>query len=244
MCDGLRVSSFFEPGACFSKVPETFRARKGICETANQLVWKGDLLTRFQGNKKKNDFEIWLLKSSPFLRYKGNCDIRKWPVKFRDFRETGPRKKYQTWVTMKNALFCHKDYCYIAETSLIIIITIKTLFHHAPLRSQGAMRCRYKYICFNRMHKNNLRLLKTMFEKLHGVQGWRSGESTRLPPMWPGFDSLTRRHMSVEFVGSVLCTERFSPGNPVSPLLKNQPLTWFAFIINFSLQCPQLVLQR
>ena len=22
-----------------------------------------------------------------------------------------------------------------------------------------------------------------------GVQGWRSGESTRLPPMWPGFDS-------------------------------------------------------
>ena len=20
-------------------------------------------------------------------------------------------------------------------------------------------------------------------------QGWRSGESTRLPPMWPGFDS-------------------------------------------------------
>ena len=22
-----------------------------------------------------------------------------------------------------------------------------------------------------------------------GVQGWRSGESTRLPPMWPSFDS-------------------------------------------------------
>ena len=21
------------------------------------------------------------------------------------------------------------------------------------------------------------------------VQGWRSGESTRLPPVWPGFDS-------------------------------------------------------
>ena len=28
-----------------------------------------------------------------------------------------------------------------------------------------------------------------------GEQGWRSGESTRLPPMWPGFDSRTRRHM-------------------------------------------------
>ena len=27
------------------------------------------------------------------------------------------------------------------------------------------------------------------------------------------------------FVGSLLCTERFSPGTPVSPLLKNQHLT-------------------
>ena len=29
--------------------------------------------------------------------------------------------------------------------------------------------------------------------------------------MWPGFDSGTRRHMWVEFVGSLLCIERFSP---------------------------------
>ena len=58
-----------------------------------------------------------------------------------------------------------------------------------------------------------------------GVQGWGSGESTRLPPMWPRFDSSTWRHIWVEFVGSLLCTERFSPGTPVSPLLKNQHLT-------------------
>ena len=32
------------------------------------------------------------------------------------------------------------------------------------------------------------------------AQGWRSGESTRLPPMWPGFDSRTRRHKWVESV--------------------------------------------
>ena len=31
--------------------------------------------------------------------------------------------------------------------------------------------------------------------------------------------------MLVEFVGSLLCTERFSPGTPVSPLLKNQHVT-------------------
>ena len=49
-----------------------------------------------------------------------------------------------------------------------------------------------------------------------GEQGWRSGESTRLPLMWPGFDSRTRRHMWVEFVvGSHPCSEGFSPGSPV-----------------------------
>ena len=56
-------------------------------------------------------------------------------------------------------------------------------------------------------------------------EGLLSGESTRLPPMWPGFDSQTRRHMWVEFVGSLLCTEGFSPGTLVSPLLKKQHLT-------------------
>ena len=49
-----------------------------------------------------------------------------------------------------------------------------------------------------------------------GEQGWRSGESTRLPPMWPGFDSQSRCHMWVEFVvGSRPCSEGFSPGPPV-----------------------------
>ena len=80
--------------------------------------------------------------------------------------------------------------------------------------------------------------------RLQGVQGWRSGESTRLPPMWSGFDSHIRRHMLVEFVGSLLWTERFSPGTPVSPLLKNHHLNWFLLIVNLSLQCPLLVLQR
>ena len=49
-------------------------------------------------------------------------------------------------------------------------------------------------------------------------QGWRSGESTRLPPMWPGFESWRRRHMWVEFVvGSLLVPRGFSPGTPVFP---------------------------
>ena len=61
------------------------------------------------------------------------------------------------------------------------------------------------------------------------LQGWRSGESTCLPPMWPGFDSQIRRQVWVEFVGSLLCTERLSPGTPVSPLLKKK--TKFELIV-------------
>ena len=51
-----------------------------------------------------------------------------------------------------------------------------------------------------------------------GEQGWRSGESARLPPMCPGFDSRTQRHMWTEFVGSLLCSERFFSRNSGFPL--------------------------
>ena len=43
-----------------------------------------------------------------------------------------------------------------------------------------------------------------------GEQGWRSGESARLPPMWP--TSRLRCNMWAEFVGSLLCSERFFTG--------------------------------
>ena len=52
-----------------------------------------------------------------------------------------------------------------------------------------------------------------------GKQGKRSGESARLPTMWPGFDSRTRRDMRVEFVvGFPLCSERFFSGFSGFPL--------------------------
>ena len=55
-------------------------------------------------------------------------------------------------------------------------------------------------------------------QQTHRVQWWRNGESTRPPPMWPGFDSQIRRHMWVEFDGSLLCSERFFPGYSGFPL--------------------------
>ena len=48
-----------------------------------------------------------------------------------------------------------------------------------------------------------------------GEQGWRSGEGARFLPMWPGFDSRTRRYMWIEFVeGCRSCSESSSPGSP------------------------------
>ena len=56
-----------------------------------------------------------------------------------------------------------------------------------------------------------------------GEQGWRSGESTRLPPICPEFDSRTRRHMWVDFVvGSHPCSEIFLRVLRFSSLRKNQ----------------------
>ena len=63
-----------------------------------------------------------------------------------------------------------------------------------------------------------------------GLQGWRSGQSARLPPMWPGFDSRTRRHMWVEFVvGSLLCSERFFSGYSGFPLSSKTSISKFQF---------------
>ena len=56
-------------------------------------------------------------------------------------------------------------------------------------------------------------------------QGWCSGERTRLPPMWPGFNSRLQRHMWVR---------GFSLGTPVvpssqKPTLPNSNLIWNAW---------------
>ena len=63
-----------------------------------------------------------------------------------------------------------------------------------------------------------------------GEQWWPSGESARLPPMWPGFDSRTRCHMWVKFVvGSLLCSERFFSGYSGFPLSSKTNISKFQF---------------
>ena len=49
-------------------------------------------------------------------------------------------------------------------------------------------------------------------------------------PMWPGFDSRTRRHMWVEFVvGSRPCSERFFSGYFGFPLSSKTSISKFQF---------------
>ena len=64
-----------------------------------------------------------------------------------------------------------------------------------------------------------IRVLLVLITGAQGEEEWRSGKSTRLLPMWPGFESFRRRHMWVEFVvDSLLCSERFFSGYSGFPL--------------------------
>ena len=104
--------------------------------------------------------------------------------------------------------------------------------------------------CFGRLRRHkDVSDAESNFIKVHTIQqytifffsiymytgqGWRSGESTRLPPMWPGFKSRRRRHMWVEFVvGSLPCSNKGFSGTPVfpspqKPTIPNSNSTWNA----------------
>ena len=72
-----------------------------------------------------------------------------------------------------------------------------------PFQRKGNSEC-YNVVTYGQLSQQ---LRVTQLRK----HWWRSSESIHFPPMWPWFDSLTRRHMKVEFVGSLLCSERFFP---------------------------------
>ena len=71
--------------------------------------------------------------------------------------------------------------------------------------------------------------LSTSSDTHCGEQGWHRG-TAGLPPMWPGFDSRTRRHMWVELVvGSHPCSERFFSGYFGFPLSSKTNISKFQF---------------
>ena len=64
-----------------------------------------------------------------------------------------------------------------------------------------------------------------------GSKGWSSGESTGLPPIWPGFRKFWRRiHTCIEFVvGSLICSERFFSGYSGFTLSSKTNISKFLF---------------
>ena len=75
----------------------------------------------------------------------------------------------------------------------------------------------------------------TEYTIVYGEQGWQSGESARPPPMCPGFDSRTPRHMWVEFVvGSLPCSERFFSGYSGFPLSSKTNISKFQLDLELS----------
>ena len=55
---------------------------------------------------------------------------------------------------------------------------LKTTIQKRPNAFRGALK-----------YKMHGKLIVKSSSDRSGEQGWRSGESARLPPMWPGFDS-------------------------------------------------------
>ena len=52
----------------------------------------------------------------------------------------------------------------------------------------------------------------------YGEQGWRSGDSTRLPPTWPGLDLGLAAMSGLSWLLVLYSAPRgFSPGSPVFP---------------------------
>ena len=105
--------------------------------------------------------------------------------------------------------FCSKINLYVAKVELLSLIHILSSFEHLmSIQEKIDILMKYNW--------------KSFIES--GEQGWRSDESTHLPPMWPGFDSRTRHHTWVEFVvGSRSCSEGCSPVflPPQKPTLAN-----------------------
>ena len=81
---------FQRPGARFSKVPKTFRARKAIRKTTTCLFCKAGLFRCCKGNKNKNNCKVSCFETPSFWRYKENYVTRIRPKSFGTFEKQAP----------------------------------------------------------------------------------------------------------------------------------------------------------
>ena len=125
------------PGARFSKVPKTFRARKAIRETPTCLICKAGLFICCIGNKNQNNCKVSCLETPSFWRYKENYVTRIAAEKSRDFWETGPRHL--------------KKYPFLSFTSLLFTPVLAPFYVSHQLR---AKRHKSNFAFFNHFFTN------------------------------------------------------------------------------------------
>ena len=108
----------------------------------------------------------------------------------------------------------------------------------SPLSS---LRCGLRAIRIPAHEQKEKLLVRRVEQGGRGEEEWRSAANTHNPPMRPGFDSRTRRHMRVEFVvGSRPCSEKFFSVyscflSPQKPTFPNSNSIWIIvkhFIMN------------
>ena len=86
-----------------------------------------------------------------------------------------------------------------------------------------------KYRSSHNMIVRCLRVLKRLLNFLCLFWSYYTPSLHTYYVMWPGFDSRTRRHMWTEFVGSLLCCERFFSGYSGFPLSSKTNISKFQF---------------
>ena len=136
--------------------------------------------------KRKMPLKFDVLKSTPFLRYKGNCDTRKWPVKSRDFRETGP------WSADSPVLLLKSANNVLASSRLSFYVKL-LLFDSLPWkarRESDHLACMCVSLCyFFRMiqltshcfcHEQGFFFICQYNKKNAMEKGWKSEQSTWL----------------------------------------------------------------
>ena len=118
------------------------------------------------------------------------------------------KKKVQSALSTRATLPHCNWHCNAAWVALVSRVSIYHRLRYAIFKG-----CYYPTSVFRHFH----------FSRWPLLNHWND-QKNLLPPMCPGFDSRTRRHMWAEFVGSLLCSERFFSGYS---LIKNQYLIWF-----------------
>ena len=123
--------------------------------------------------------------------------------------------------------------CLTSECVLIRTVRIIKIITVSIIKIMGHFQKYHNTLCFPSkiLHKDCFHFLLglTMVPRENKNNAyakiWRTNkeyygvfESTCLPPMWRGFNFRTWHHMWIEFVGSLLCSERFFPGYSSFPL--------------------------